>query len=291
MGLFDFFNKKKDLPKQVQQTRPSGSASSDSTSSNLFSKKEMEDFISILTKISYLFRDSKLLQGGRNETMKSRIHSYAGILGYYYEDEYHYGKMDALVDRDMLVRYALVRNSMRDANHKKNVVKELSDNWSDVLQVIFNMQLEPNAEGDKLKQIEPEIKKVTSAFEKMSGKKCKEPKEPRKITPRKVTYNPLNITEDLALSQGHSIPDITNVFAQDLIPQLTSPYSTKASKDIVAEYALAMIKSYYDNAGFVPMVIVDQITGQINQVAEMVQRVSYSPYPSLKEYVLSKIYK
>ena len=39
------------------------------------------------------------------------------------------------------------------------------------------------------------------------------------------------------------------------------------------------------------MLIVDQITGQINQVVEMVQTVSYAPYNSLKEYVLSKIYK
>ena len=77
---------------------------------------------------------------------------------------------------------------------------------------------------------------------------------------------------------------------KDFIRWNLAIYSTKTSKDIVAEYALAMIKSYYDNAGFVPMVIVDQITGQINQVAEMVQRISYSPYPSLKEYVLSKIY-
>lgn len=52
-----------------------------------------------------------------------------------------------------------------------------------------------------------------------------------------------------------------------------------------------MIKSYYDNAGFVPMLIVDQITGQVNQVAEMVQKVSYSPYSSPKECILSKIYK
>lgn len=110
--------------------------------------------------------------------------------------------------------------------------------------------------------------------------------------PRNVTYNPFNITEDLEKSQGHMIPDITNVFAGELIPQLVeNPYSGKAPKDIVADYALSMIKSYYDNAGFVPMVIVDQITGQINQVAEMVQRVSYNPYPSLKEYVLSKIYR
>jgi hypothetical protein len=291
MNIFDFFKKKKTSAKQEQQTIEVNSLSSNSTSLNLFTKKEMEYFISILTNISYLFYNSKLLQGGRNKTMKDRIASYIGILSYYYVDEYHYGNIKTLVDQDVLFRYALIRNLMTDTNHKKNVITELSDNWSDVLQVIFNMQLEPNIEGNKFKEIESEIEMITFAFEKISGKKCKEPIDPRKITPKKVTYNPLNITEDLALSQGHIIPDITNVFAQELIPLLTSPYSTKERKDIVAEYTIAMIKSYYENAGFVPMVIVDQITGQINQVTEKIQRISYSPYSSLKEYVLSKIYK
>lgn len=290
MGLFDLFRKKKGKPKQTQQAEPSESVYSDSTSSNLFSKKELENLISILTKLSYIFRDSQLLHGGRNESMKGKIHSYVGILGFYYEEEYHYGKMVDIVDQDVLVRYVLVNSSMKDVSNKSDVVRNLADNWSDVLQVIFNMQLEPNLDGDKLKQIESEIQTVTLAFEKMSGKKCKEPNDPRKIAPRNVTYNPLNITEDLALSHGHSIPDITHVFAQDLFPRLASA-SDKDSKDIVAEYTIAMIKSYYDNAGFVPMVIVDQITNQINQATDMVMEISYSPYPSLKEYVLSKIYK
>ena len=290
MGLFDFFSKKKGSPKQAQQTESSEYVYEDSASSNLFSKKELEDLISILTKLSCIFRDSKLLHGGRNESLKGKVHSYAGIVGYYYEEEYRYGKMADLVDQDMLVRFVLVSSAMKDESNKRNVVRDLADNWSDVLQVIFNMQLEPNPDGDKLKQIEPEILKVTLAFEKMSGKKCKEPKDPRKITQRKVTYNPLNITEDLTLSHGHSIPDKTQVFAQDLFPRLAS-ISGKDSKDVVAEYTIAMIKSYYDNAGFVPMVIVDQITGQISQVADMTMKISYSPYPSLKEYVLSKIYK
>lgn len=252
MGLFDFFRKKKGSPKQAQQTESSESVYEASASSNLFSKKELEDLISILTKLSCIFRDSKLLHGGRNESLKGKVHSYAGIVGYYYEEEYRYGKMADLVDQDMLVRFVLVSSAMKDESNKRNVVRDLADNWSDVLQVIFNMQLEPNPDGDKLKQIEPEILKVTLAFEKMSGKKCKEPKDPRKITPRKVTYNPLNITEDLTLSHGHSIPDITQVFAQDLFPRLAS-ISGKDSKDVVAEYTIAMIKSYYDNAGFVPM--------------------------------------
>ena len=290
MGLFDIFKKKKSFTEQTKQTQSLSSGHLNSASSNLFSKEELEDFISIIAKISYLFRDSKLLQGGRNESMKSKMHAYAGILGYYYENEYHYGKMQDLVDRDMLVQYVLASNSMRNENNRKCIVRDLSDNWSDILQVIFMMKLEQSPEVDKLKQIEPEIQKVTSAFEKMSGKKCKEPKDPRKNTPRKVTYNPLNITEDLALSRGHSIPDITHIFAQELFPRLAMA-SDNESKDIVAEYTIAMIKSYYDKVGFVPMVIVDQITGQINQAADMAIRISYSPYPSLKEYVLSKIYK
>lgn len=96
----------------------------------------------------------------------------------------------------------------------------------------------------------------------------------------------------MKLSEGRAIPDITDVFARELVPMLASnQHSSDESRDIVANYVLSMIKSYYDNAGFVPMLIVDQITGQVNQVAEMVQRVSYNPYSSLKEYILSKIYK
>ncbi len=289
MGVFDFFKKKEVKPQKNYLT---SSVQSSSSKNNLFSKSELEKYIVTLSKMGYLFQKTTLLMGGRNETMKSRLFSYAGILGYYYENEFQFGRMADLVDQDVLARYALVSNLMRDANHKRKVVEELADNWSDVLQVIFNLQLEPNEEGERFARIQYDIQDVTSAFEKISEKKCREPKDPRNTTPRNVAYNPFNITEDLEKSQGHMIPDITNVFAGELIPQLVdNPYSSKVPKDIVADYAVSMIKSYYDNAGYVPMVIVDQITGQINQVAEMVQRISYAPYPSLKEYVLSKIYK
>lgn len=293
MGLLDIFKKKKSSTEQTKHTQSLSFGYSNSASSNLFSKEELEEFIGILAQISYLFRDSKLLQGGRNKSMQQKIHSYAGILGYYYEYEYHYGKVAELVEQDMLVGCVLACSSMSNADNRKMIIRDLSDNWSDILQVIFMMKLEPdpNPDGDKLRQMDPEIQKLTLAFEKMSGKKCKEPKDPRKTPPRKVSYNPLNITEDLALSRGHSIPDITHIFAQDLFPQLASLHSGEDAREVVAGYTISMIKSYYDNAGFVPMVIVDQITGQINQVADMAMEISYSPYPSLKEYVLSRIYK
>lgn len=284
MGISDFFKKK---GKKSQKTNQLSSGKN-----NLFSKLELEQYIATLSKIGYLFQKSTLLVGGRNETMKSKLFSYAGIFGYYYENEYQYGRIAEFADQDVVVRHALVCNLMRDINNRQRVVAELADNWSDVLQVIFNFQLEPNEEGERFANIKSEIHSVTAAFEKLSGTKCREPKDPRKVKSQNVTYNPFNITEDLAKSQGRTIPDITNVFAGELIPQLVgNPYPNKAPKDIVADYALSMIKSYYDNAGFVPMLIVDQITGQINQVAEMVQKVSYAPYPSLKEYVLSKIYR
>lgn len=302
MGLFDFFKKKKDEPKMVVSAKPVRTSSarpvapkptpSVSTTSNLFSKSELENLIRILSKISYIFRDCELLVGGRNQTMMSRTHSYAGILGYLYEVDYEYGKMKDIVDSEIASHYVLVMLSMSDTSHKKKTINELADNWSDVLQVIFNLQLETNITGNKLKAMDSDIKKVTSAFEKLSGKKCKAPKNPFNMAPRQVTYNPYRITEDPTRSRGHAIPDITNVFAQELIPQILSAKSSGvALKDVVANYAIGMIKSYYDNAGFVPMVIVDQITGQINQVAEMAARISYAPQASLKEYILSKIYK
>lgn len=276
MALFDFFR------------------NTENGSSNLFSKSELENIIGILSKLSYLFRDSQLLKstgGGRNESMMSKVHSYAGILGYYYEEEYNYGKFSNIVDGTIARHYFLVKLAMADAQHRRNTVAELADNWSDILQVIFNMQLESNREGDVFKQMETDIAKVTAAFEKMSGKKCKEPKDPRNATPRRVTYNPLNITEDPNLSRGHIIPDISNVFAQELLPQLLSPQSFKQPKDIIADYTIELLESYAQNAGFLPMVIVDQVTGQVNQVVSMAMRVSYSPCNSLKEYILSKIYK
>ena len=239
-----------------------------------------------------MFRDSVLLtQTGRNTTMMSRLYSYTGMMGYLYEYEYKYGSFNSLVDTNIANHFKLVLVAMSNPSHRNKSIAELAGNWSDVLQVIFALSLEDNPDKVNFEKISDEVTIITRTFERLSGNKCKQPSDPRNVTPRKVTYNPLNITEDLQLSQGHVIPDITNVFAQELIPQLTSHNSAKASKDIVAEYTIAMIKSYYDNAGFVPMVIVDQITGQINQVTEMVQRISYSPYPSLKEYVLSKIYK
>lgn len=263
-----------------------------SQSTALFSKDELKSIITILSDISYIFLESDRLVGGRNEKMKDRLFSYAGIFGYYYEDEYAYGKVSDITDENIASHYILVKISLADSFHRKQVVMELADNWSDVLQVIFNLELDDNEAGNRFKKMESQIQTVTKAIEKVSGNKCKQPFNPLKFARDKVSYNPYNITEDLKLSEGHSIPDISDAFARELIPMLASnQHSSDESRDIVANYALSMIKSYYNNAGFVPMLIVDQITGQVNQVAEMVVHISYAPQKTLKDYILNKIYR
>jgi hypothetical protein len=178
MGILDFFKKKS----EDQNSRQNASGQSTQRSSNLFSKNELENLIRTLSSISYLFRDSQLLRstgGGRNEAMMSKVHSYAGILGYFYEIEYNYGRMSDIVDNRIASHFLLVKNAMNNYEHRKRTVRDLANNWSDVLQVIFNMQLVPNPDGDKFKQIDSDIRKVTSAIEKLSGGKCRAPKDPR----------------------------------------------------------------------------------------------------------------
>ena len=80
MGIFDFFKKKE---VKTQMSIPTSSVRSSTSKDNLFSKLELEQYIATLSKMGYLFQDTTLLMGGRNETMKSRLFSYAGILGYY----------------------------------------------------------------------------------------------------------------------------------------------------------------------------------------------------------------
>lgn len=261
-------------------------------SNKIFSKNELESYIHTLSTISYIFQNSDRLIDDRNNKMKSCVFSYASILGFYYEKIFEYGKMSDIVDANIASHYKLIELSMLDNKQRKQIIADLADNWSDVLQVIFNLELDDNEAGNNFKKIDSDIQKITIAFENLSGKTCRKPINPFNTVPQIVSYNPFHITEDINLSKGHYIPDITDVFAQELIPMLLSAkYLGEEIKDIVANYAISMVKSYYDNAGIVPMVIIDQITGQINQVAEMVQHVSYAPQNNLKEYVLSKIYR
>lgn len=272
MGMFNHFN-----PKTRQEQNDA----------NLFSKVEMEGFIHTLLKLSDIFFKSNSLEGGRNVRMMNLMHSYASILGYYYEIEFQYGKFSNIVN-DKIELCSVMAN----ADYKKSITEDLADNWSDILQVIFNCQLDSDSTSQKLKDLKNEVENLTKAFETFSKSKCKEPQNPMNVTQKVIIYNPYNITEDIECSKGHSIPIMTHLFTVDLITlQKQSHFSNLSIRDIVVDYAITLVKSYYDSTGFVPMVIIDQITGQVEQASDAVGLSQYVPHRSLKKLVLDKIYK
>ena len=285
MGLFDFFKKKKkDEPIMVHKSVKPSTAANNVTlkqsalkSDNLFSKSELESLIKILSKISYIFRDCDLLVGGRNQKMMSSTHSYAGILGYLYEVDYKYGKMKDIVDSQIASHYLLVMMSMSTASHKKNTINELADNWSDVLQVIYNLQLETNTAGNQLKAMESDIQKVTNAFEKLSGSKCRKPQNPLhqgtiedKYTDmvKNAAFNPFKITCDPHLQNAQKVPNIISVLEKELseVYSKLSSMGQTSQENLVRMakgYAFNLVESYYKNAGYVPKNSLDQILEQV----------------------------
>ena len=293
MGFLDFiFGKKKENDKNT--FTPSTQTANGPQSitkhaqaenvSHLFTQSELKRTINTLTELSYIFGDSETLKqtgGGRNITMMTRLHSYAGMFCTLYE-EYNYGTASEIFNKAMLCHYLLVSKAMNDPANKKRSIQSLSENWSDVLTSIQSIKQKGASDGDKFISMESEIEYVTKAVEKWSGHHC-----PR---PQNVLYNPYGITENAGLSAGHSIPDLSDVFARELLPQLLSAKVTgKTEADVTREYVISMIKSYHDNAGYVPMCIVDTLCSQIGNIARGAG-VTF-PNDDLKDYVLQKIFK
>lgn len=297
MGLLKFlFGKNEEDVLQTNDNRQSVKASIlakenttkiTSQSNILFSKEELSNVISYLVKVANIFHNSVCLKqtgGDRHLKMENIVHSYLGIFGYYYEVKYKYGSFDKLVNTQIAQSFLLVRNAMNDTSNEKDSIRHLAENWSDILNTISILQLEPNPDGEKISTMQSEITKITYAVEKLSGKKCQQP--------HNKSYNPYNITENASMAVGHSIPDVSDVFLRELLPQLASAkYVGKSKQDIVANYAISMIESYCNNASFVPMCIVKSITSQVQSAAQRIDNIDYSPYSNLQELILSKIYR
>lgn len=102
--------------------------------------------------------------------------------------------------------------------------------------------------------------------------------------------NPLHITNDPQF-QSHRLPDLTDVFRRELIDLVDNPYMREFGyRGVIGGYAYNMITSYYNNAGFVPKTIVDQIlemvynaikTSQYSFMLESLEELKEGVYPQL----------
>lgn len=286
MGLFDYLFGPQKEPHQNTKVGKSNKQndSVNYNSNHLFSSNELRNILHILTEISYIFRDSESLKktgGNRNFTMMERLHSYVGMFCVLFE-EYGYGKAEDVLDNTVQKEYPLVLMAMNDTSNRREAIAELSENWSDVLNCIQAVKQQIGASDSKrFIEIESDIEYVTKAMERWSGKHC--------ARPQNVLYNPYGITENAGMSRGHSIPDMTNIFAPELVPQINRAKRLgNSGVEETKKYVIDMIESYHDNAGYVPMCIVDSLCNQIGKIATNAG-VTF-PNNDLKSFVLKEIY-
>lgn len=193
MRLFDFLKGNKEKNERPE-AHPASVANADAKANNNapFTKQEFQRAIKTIATMSYLFRDSTTLRstgGGRNERMMGCLHSYAGMLGYLYEYTYHYGSYAEIADQKMQEHYILVAVAMDDVYNRNQSIRQLADNWSDVLQSVIYLQIDGTSEGIQMKALQPEIDFVTNVMETLSGGKCREPQLNNPEIMRRVVRN------------------------------------------------------------------------------------------------------
>lgn len=300
MSLFDFFRRRNEN-KGGQRQSSADEASHKETSRNCgtntgqLSAGELKEAVETLSGLSRVFRSSGSLVGGRNEKMGVTMLSYAGILGYLYEEEYRYGDFSGIAEGELLSHYRLVRIAMSDAAHRERTLKELADNWSDVLLTILLLRAEGAETGRKLDAMEPAISQVTVVFERLSGKKCRKPEDHSAVDGGEDEYaamvrgassNPFNITCDPRLQRALPFPDISGVMAGELQRAYSSldprRLTFRSASSIISGYFENMVSSYYRNAGCVPVNALNQI---IEQVYKATQLTGFSTWvPSFDEF-------
>lgn len=156
MGLFDLFKRKQH-----------------SANNKLFTKAELVDLISYCDSIGKAFAQSPSLiasGNGRAQKMSDTMVSYKCILVHFYSDEYKYGSSDEFIPQSSTAysRYVLTSNIvLANPTSRTNCLRELSNNWKDVLKVISALKLE----GDSLTvdKLGNSTEKLTNAFEKLSN--------------------------------------------------------------------------------------------------------------------------
>lgn len=264
-------------------------------------KEKLIRAITTLAYLSDLFKNSSFLLAagdGRNEKKRVTMYSFAGILGYQFEEVYHFGDYGSLVDMPMQQHYDKIIATLADADDGTMGIADLSNNWSDVLQTILEIQTANKEESKTFIDLQPEIDNITDVIEALSGTKCRKPTigyvtipEPKRTQFGRDTftemvenavYNPFGITTEPTLQNFPPLPDLHNTFRAEL----QDLYRNTDLKElghiqIFILYVHGLVKSYYKNAGYVPKNTVDAM---IEQCHKAIKETLYGWYiPSIDE--------
>jgi hypothetical protein len=247
--------------------------------------ESMERAIHTIIILSGLFQSSSFLlsaKDGRNEKKKLTMYSFAGILGYLFEEEYCFGDFSDLVDMEIQLHYFATRITLSDTENKAKAISDLANNWSDILQTILEIQTSDADDSKDFIELQPEIDHVTRIIEEISGKKCRKPTIGYAKTPdprrsqfnrdaftqmvEEAAYNPFRITAKPELQKFPPFPDSVDRFRIDLLSIYNNSSSDRSSEmQIFISYVVNIIESYYENEGYVPKNTVDAIVEQCDQ--------------------------
>lgn len=247
--------------------------------------KTMERAIQCISILSSLFQKSSFLlsaQDGRNERKKRTMYSFAGILGYLYEEEYCFGAFSELVNTEILSHFFAMKITLLDTENRLKAISDLANNWSDILQTILEIQTSNTNDSKDFIELQPEITHVTRVIEEISGSKCRKPiigyvktSDPRKSQfnqdaftemVEEATYNPFRITAKPELQRFPPFPDCVERFKIELLSIYNDSSSNRGREiEIFISYVVNIVESYYENTGFVPKNTVDSIVEQCDQ--------------------------
>ena len=232
--------------------------------------------------MSDLFKNSSFLLAagdGRNEKKRVTMYSFAGILGYQFEEIYHFGDYGSLVDMPMQQHYDKIIAILTDSDDDTMGIADLSNNWSDILQTILEIQTSNVEESKSFIDLQPEIDIITDVIEALSGSKCRKPtigysKEQKSQMSQfyrdafshiveEAEYNPFGITNDPSLQRFPPLPDMHDTFRAELlrIYEMRNLHGMGAT-EIFVSYVYNLVESFYKVAGYVPKNTVDAIIEQ-----------------------------
>ena len=245
-------------------------------------KEKLIRAITTLAYLSDLFKNSSFLLAagdGRNEKKRVTMYSFAGILGYQFEEIYHFGDYGSLVDMPMQQHYDKIIAILTDSDDDTMGIADLSNNWSDILQTILEIQTSNVEESKSFIDLQPEIDIITDVIEALSGSKCRKPtigysKEQKSQMSQfyrdafshiveEAEYNPFGITNDPSLQRFPPLPDMHDTFRAELlrIYEMRNLHGMGAT-EIFVSYVYNLVESFYKVAGYVPKNTVDAIIEQ-----------------------------